>query len=53
MKKKILLISTIICLLIGMGLADKGLFPAAGLAVIWPVFVLVCNLIDSVRRYGW
>lgn len=53
MRKKLLFISMFICLAAALGLADKGLFMAAAFFAVWPIFVLIMNLIISVRRYGW
>ena len=53
MKRRILVATTIISLILAIGQADKGNFIAAAILAIWPVSVGILNLIDSVRRYGW
>lgn len=53
MKRNILIASLIITLIIAIGLADKGLFVAAGCVAAWPVFVMLMNLVDAIRREGW
>lgn len=53
MRRKIIMVSTFICLILAIGQAGYDNFLAAGLFSIWPVMVFAATLIDSVRRRGW
>ena len=53
MKRKVLITSMIICLVLAIGQAGYGNFIAAAILALWPVSVGILNLLDSVRRYGW
>lgn len=52
MRRKILFATLICSLLVAIGLADKGQFMIACLIAVYPFFVLILNLIDSIRRGG-